>query len=64
MSAYLSPAQVCELAPGLTESKLKTMRYRRQGPAFLKPTEKTVLYREADVLAWIESSEIKPGGVS
>ncbi len=53
---YLSPAQVCELIPGMTERRLEYLRGKRQGPRFAKPSPKTVVYVEADVRAWVESS--------
>lgn len=52
---YLSPAQVCEMVPGLTERKLRGMRENGSGPRYRKPSLKTVVYTEADVLAWVES---------
>lgn len=55
-SKYLSPEQVCHLIPGMTKGHLAQLRYKGQGPAFRKPTPKTVLYMESEVLAWVESS--------
>jgi hypothetical protein len=54
---YLNQDQVCELAPGVTKSLLAQLRFRGTGPKFLKPTPKTVIYRRADVIAWLEASE-------
>lgn len=54
---YLTPEQVCDLAPGLTKANLAQLRYTGKGPKFLKPTPRTVLYRRADVVSWIEGSE-------
>lgn len=54
---YLSPEQVCERLPGLTKANLATLRYEGKGPKFLKPTPRTVLYRESDITAWVESTE-------
>lgn len=53
---YLSPAQVCELIPGMTERRLEYLRGKRQGPRYAKPSPKTVVYVEGDVRAWVESS--------
>lgn len=58
---YLSPAQVCELVPGMTVATLKDMRTDGRGPAYHKPTGdrgKVTLYLEADVIRWIESSRV------
>jgi predicted DNA-binding transcriptional regulator AlpA len=56
-SRYLSADEVCELVPGLTKATLAQRRYVGRPPRFLKPTPRLVLYREADVTAWIENSE-------
>lgn len=57
METYLNPQQAAELIPGMTVSNLAQMRYLGKGPAFLKPTPKTVVYRQSDVIAWLEASE-------
>ena len=54
---YLSPEQACELIPGMTKSKLAQLRFTGQGPKFLKPTPRTVVYRRRDVIGWLEESE-------
>lgn len=54
---YLRPAEAAALVPGLTAGSLAQLRFTGKGPKFLKPTAKTVLYRESDVIAWIEASE-------
>ena len=45
------------MIPGLTRANLAQRRYLGREPRFLKPTPKLVLYRESDVIAWIEGSE-------
>lgn len=57
MNVYLKPEAVCEMVPGLTKGALAQLRYKGVGPRFLKPTPKTVLYREADIIGWLEASE-------
>lgn len=53
----MTDVEVSELTQGMvSKSALAQLRYRGQGPAFLKPTPKTVLYRRDDVVAWIEGS--------
>lgn len=52
---YLSPAQVCELVPGMTERRLRGMRAEGTGPRYFKPSLKTVVYAEADVRAWVKA---------
>lgn len=54
---YLTADDVCELVPGLTKKQLSNLRYLGQGPKFLKPTPRKVLYRRADIIAWVEASE-------
>ncbi|KQT75654.1 helix-turn-helix transcriptional regulator [Microbacterium sp. Leaf436] len=59
---YMTPAQVNERWPFLSVRHLAQLRFkgaaeRGQGPKFLKPTPKTVVYRESDVIAWLEASE-------
>ena len=56
MDRYISPEQVCELIPGMTKAALANLRYSGGGPIFKKPTPRTVIYRESDVLAWVEGN--------
>ena len=56
MTKYLSPAEVCELVPGMTKGQLAQLRFTGKGPRFYKPTPKTVLYDEASVREWVEGS--------
>lgn len=56
MPIYLSPEQVCEIVPGMTKGSLAQLRFKGSGPRYRKPTPKTVLYVEAEVLAWVENS--------
>lgn len=55
---WLSPAQVCEHVPGMTERNLEELRGKGKGPRYFKPTLKTVLYDRADVDAWIEATQV------
>lgn len=57
MEKYLTPNQVAEIIPGMTVSNLAQLRYTGKGPKFLKPTPRTVVYRERDVIEWLEASE-------
>lgn len=50
---YLSPEQVCELVPVLTPRDLEDMRARGEGPAYVRPTRRKVVYIEADIHAWL-----------
>lgn len=54
---YLSPKQAAELIPGMTTTNLAQLRFTGKGPKFLKPTPRTVVYRETDVIEWLEASE-------
>lgn len=57
MSEYLTPAQAAELVPGLTVGHLAQLRFTGEGPKFLKPTPRKVLYRRQDIVDWLEASE-------
>jgi molybdenum cofactor biosynthesis enzyme MoaA len=56
MEKYLSPEQVCDIVPGMTRGGLATLRFTGKGPKFRKPTPKTVVYLESEVVAWVEGS--------
>jgi hypothetical protein len=53
---YLSPEQVCEILPGMTKGSLAQLRFTGKGPRYRKPTPKTIVYLESEVLAWVEGS--------
>lgn len=55
-SSYLTPDQVCAIVPGMTKTNLAQLRFKGTGPKYYKPTPRVVLYREDDVIDWIESS--------
>lgn len=52
----LTPDGVCELIPGMTKAKLAQMRFNGTGPAYMKPTAKTVVYEAETVMAWLKST--------
>jgi hypothetical protein len=56
MPIYLTPDQVAAMLPGVTRGKLAQLRFNGAGPNYRKPTPKTVLYVESEVVAWVESS--------
>ena len=53
----MTPAEVAQLIPGMTKANLAQLRYAGGGPKFLKPTPRTVVYRETDVLEWLNAAE-------
>ncbi|MEL5990748.1 helix-turn-helix transcriptional regulator [Microbacterium phosphatis] len=57
MEEYLSADEVTGLIPGMTKSNLAQLRFKGQGPKFLRPTPRTIVYRRTDVIAWLEASE-------
>lgn len=63
---WLSPAQVCERVPGMTVAKLTDMRENRRGPAYYKPSLRTVVYLESEIDAWVAASRVqtRPEGQS
>jgi len=54
---YITPEQVHEQWPFLSTTNLAALRFKGQGPKFLKPTPRTVVYRQRDVIEWLEASE-------
>ena len=56
MTKYLSPDQVVELIPGMTKGALAQLRFTGKGPRYRKPTPKTVIYVESEVIEWIEDT--------
>lgn len=54
--SYLSPEEAVAAIPGMTLTKLAQLRFTGDGPRYFKPTAKTVLYAEADLVEWIEST--------
>lgn len=55
MEKYLSPAQVCEMVPSLTIDALAQMRYRGDGPRFIKPSARRVVYAESAITEWLNA---------
>jgi hypothetical protein len=52
---FILPEDVAELT-GMTLKALNYLRWHGGGPRFYKPTPRTVLYKRAEVIAWIEAS--------
>lgn len=52
----LGPEEVCELIPGMTTAKLAQLRFKGEGPAYMKPTAKTVVYDRDEVITWLRST--------
>lgn len=40
----------------MTKGALSQLRFTGKGPRYRKPTPKTVLYTESEVIKWIEDS--------
>lgn len=53
---YLNPDEASALAR-VSKHHLAQLRFKGEGPKFLKPTPRTVLYRRSDIIAWLEASE-------
>lgn len=53
MDEYLSSAQY-EALRGLKAGSARAERARGGGPRYLKPTRRKILYKRADVIAWLE----------
>lgn len=54
---YLSPKELAERIPGMTIGNLAQMRFRGDGPKFMKPSPKLVVYDWVDAVAWLESTK-------
>lgn len=46
---------------GVTPEHLATMRYRGQGPAYVRLSKRCVKYNPTTVMAWIQSHTIEEG---
>ncbi len=60
---YLSPEEASAYLR-LSVGHLAQLRYRGEGPKYLKPTAKTVLYRRSDLDSWLNASAVEPGVVA
>lgn len=54
----LTPEQVEKLFPALTTGYLQKLRLKGNGPVYSKPTDKRVIYRRADIEAWLDASKV------
>lgn len=52
----LTPREAAEYVRQST-NLLAQLRFKGQGPKYLKPTPRTVLYRRSDLDAWLNASE-------
>ncbi|MBK0420386.1 hypothetical protein JD276_15260 [Leucobacter sp. CSA1] len=57
MPEYMSPDDVAEMIPGMTVTKLAQLRFKGQGPKYMKPSPKVCVYDRADVIEWLESTK-------
>ena len=55
-SDLLTPAEA-EAYTRVTKQQLAQLRHKGTGPKFLKPSPRVVLYRRADLDAWLDASE-------
>ncbi|MEV7827342.1 helix-turn-helix transcriptional regulator [Microbacterium enclense] len=53
---FLSPEMVCEMVPGMTKDILAKLRESGRGAPWCKPSLRTVIYLESDIVAWVLSS--------
>ncbi|MGO4594837.1 helix-turn-helix transcriptional regulator [Leifsonia sp. LS-T14] len=52
---FIRPTEVAEIT-GLSVAALAQLRYKGKGPRYYKPTPHSVIYKRAEVIAWLESS--------
>lgn len=64
----LTPAQVCAQYPIFgSKQTLAEMRWRRQGPAYIKTTPSKagrVYYRRSAIEAWLDACTVETGGAA
>lgn len=65
----LTPEQVAEKYP-FKKDYLAILRHRGEGPTYLNPTVRTILYRKSDIEQWLTDSirnpqeqETSPSGI-
>lgn len=56
---WLSPADVCELVPGVSLRQLQHWRNEGRGPKYSK-AGRTVVYDKRQVDAWLQSTSVSP----
>ena len=52
-----SPQEVCEYLPGMTTQLVAQMRFRGDGPPYIKASPRKVVYRRSALEAWLVSRE-------
>ncbi|MEY9851249.1 putative DNA-binding transcriptional regulator AlpA [Leifsonia sp. EB41] len=57
MEKYLSPEEVCEIIPGMSKSLLGALRFRGDGPKFIKVSPKKVVYAQTSIEEYMKSRE-------
>lgn len=55
LPVYMSPKEVANMIPGMTVSNLAQLRFKGQGPRYLKPSPKVCVYDRADVIAGLSA---------
>lgn len=61
---FIRPADVArEFGAGLTEQRLRQLRWLRAGPAYCK-AGKSVFYKRSDVAEWLERNTVDPSKAS
>ena len=59
MFNLITPQQLADEL-GTTVGNLAQMRYRGEGPTFVKVNQRSVRYRVEDVTAWLDSMRVEP----
>ncbi len=54
---YLSPAEVCDIVPGMTPNLLAQLRFRGTGIPFVKVSPRKVVYRLSAVESFMRDRE-------
>lgn len=60
---YDSPSDVCTYLPNMSVDLLRQMRFRGDGPPYIKVSPRRIVYRRTSVMAWLEGRERNPGSL-
>jgi len=57
MEKYLTPAEVCELLPGMTVQLLNQMRFRGDSIPYIRVSPRKIVYRLSRIEEYLASKE-------
>jgi hypothetical protein len=54
---YLSPEDVCKMIPGMTTGLLSQMRFRGDGPSYIKASPRKIVYAVSEIERYLASKQ-------